>query len=261
MRDKRNIQSLERGLMILRMFAESATPLTVTEVSKALGLNKATTHRFLYTLQKGGYLYRVDDKGYLLGGKILSLGFAYFNSSNIIASVKPHLDELSDIFNKTVNLAILDDVSELFLYRKEVAKFVKYNLGPGSRIPAHVGSIGKVLLAGLPTDELKRRIDRIDFQAVTPKSITSPKVLWKQLMTIREMGYAISNQELSMDLYGIAVPLIQEKGEIIAGINISSVAGKITSPESKKIIDLLMKKGKIISMALGYSGPYPCFPM
>jgi len=261
MRDRNYITSLERGLKILQVFGESSRPLTLTEVANACKLNKTATQRFLYTLCSLEYLHHDSNKSYFLGTKVLSLGFSYFNASSLVKIVKPYLDELSFQFNKTVNLAALNDTEALILYRKEVAKFLKFDIGPGSKFPAYAGSLGKMLLAGLPEKELKKRINRMKLFPVTPKTITSKEMLLREIKEIRKQGYSMNHQELSMDLEGFAVALIDAKADIIGAINFSTEAERTSSEDLKVILNELMKKGEAISRSLGYAGPYPWFPV
>jgi len=260
MRNRNYITSLERGLKILQVFGESSHPLTLTEVANACKLNKTATQRFLYTLCSLEYIHRDPNKSYVLGTKVLSLGFNYFNASTLVKLVKPYLDELSSRFNKTVNLAILDDVETLILYRKEVVKFFKYDIGPGAKFPAHAGCLGKVLLAGLPLKELKKRINKMKLHPVTQKTITSKEMLLEEINGIKKQGYGVSKQELSMDLDSFAVPLVDTKPEVVGVINFSTQAESSSSDDLQVLLDSLLKKGEEISRSLGYTGPYPWFP-
>ena len=163
MRDKNSIQSLARGLNILELVAGSPQPVTLTEIANQAQLTKTTSQRFLNTLCSLGYLRRGDNKSYVLSTRVLSLSYSFLNTSSLVRMAKPYLDELSSELGKTVNLAVLEDVHTLFLYRKEVRRFIKYDLGPGSKLPCYAGSLGKVLLAGLTNKELNKRINKIEF--------------------------------------------------------------------------------------------------
>ncbi|MBW2065298.1 MAG: IclR family transcriptional regulator [Deltaproteobacteria bacterium] len=257
MRNK--IKSLERGLNILQVIAKSARPLTLTEVATSTNLTKTTAYRFLNTLRSLGYLNQEEGKRYSLGTKILSLGFTFLNSSNLRTMVKPYLNELSTELDKTVNLAILDDLDILFLYRKEVRKFLKHDLQAGSKLPAYCTASGKILLAGLSDEELKKRISEMEFYQISPKTITSREILWEDIMETRKRGYSICGQELSMDLYSLAVPLLNEQGKIDAAFNVSLETKDIERIDIKAIIAKMLEKGEMISRILGYKGPYPRF--
>jgi IclR family pca regulon transcriptional regulator len=124
MPDRNYIHTIERGLKILEIFGTSARKLTLTEVADLCRMNKTAVNRFLHTLCILGYLNRDEMKRYSLSPRVLSLGFAYLNSSNLRSVCKPHIDELSAELNQTVNLAILDDLYAIYLYRKERKRFL-----------------------------------------------------------------------------------------------------------------------------------------
>jgi len=109
----------------------------------------------------------------------------------------------------------------LFLYRREVRRFMKYDLRPGSKLPCYAGALGKALLAGLSHEEFNQRVDRIDLTPITPKTISSKKKLREEIMETRKRGYSISDQELSLDMYSIGVPLLDKQGKVVAAINVS----------------------------------------
>jgi len=254
---RNSIQSLSRGLNILELCAGSSMPLTLTEIARQAHLTKTTAQRFLNTLCLLGYLRREENKSYVLAARVLSLASNFLNTSSLVTMAKPFLDELSSQLDKTVNLAVLEDVHTLFLYRKEVRKFMKYDLGPGSRLPCYAGSLGKALLAGLEDKELKRRLKRIEFFPITPNTVASMQELWKDILATRRRGYSICDQELSLDMYSIAVPLLDKQGKVVAAINASMEFSFKDNPDLAASIDRLLEKGKSISTSLGYSGTYP----
>ncbi len=258
MRDKNHITSVERALRILEIFGDSQQPLTLTEVSKRVGLTKTTTQRFIKTLVSLGYLKREETKRYFLGTRILSLGFQFLNSSNLIKLVKPYLDELSVEVDMTVNLGILDNTDVLILYRKEVSKFLRFDIHPGSKLLVYGSGLGRALLADLTDEEIDRILDPIDLQRHTPMTFISREDIREQIGITRKTGIAISDREQSMDLCSVAVPLINDRLEMLAAINVSIPAIKSSEPEVfKSTQNKLVEKGEFISRRLGYTGPYP----
>jgi IclR family pca regulon transcriptional regulator len=260
MRDSYSVQSLARGLHILELVADSPQPVTLTEVANQACLTKTTSQRFLNTLCSLGYLRRGNNKSYVLNTRVLSLAYRLLNTSSLISMAKPYLDELSSELGKTVNLAVLEDVDTLFLYRRELRRFMKYDLGPGSKLPCYAGSLGKVLLAGLTREELDKRLEKIEFAPITPKTILSKKRLRGAIAETRRRGYSICDQELSLDMFSVAVPVLDKQGEVIAAINVSMDFSFKDSPNLETTIRLLMEKGKMVSTSLGYGGPYPSYP-
>jgi IclR family transcriptional regulator, pca regulon regulatory protein len=260
MRDKHSIQSLARGLSILELVAESSLPVTLTGIANQAHLTKTTSQRFLNTLCSLGYLHRRENKSYVLSTRVLSLASLFLNTSSLVRMAKPYLDELSSELGKTVNLAVLEDVHTLILYRKEIRRFMKYDLGPGSKLPCYAGSLGKALLAGLDHEEINKRLDRMEFYPITPKTISSKRKLRQEITDTKRRGYSICDQELSLDMYSVAVPLVDQQGEVIAAINVSMEFNSKGSPDLGSGIQKLIEKGKMISAVLGYHGPYPYYP-
>lgn len=257
MRDRKYIISLERGLKILEIFGKSARRLTLTEVASACSLNKTAAQRFLYTLCALGYLTRDENKKYQLSTKILSLGFSFLDSSDLRSVCKPYIDALSSEINGTVNLGVLDGFEVIYLYRKEVTRYLKYDLYAGSRLPAYCVSIGKILLAGLPDDDLKDRIEGMTLKPITRKTITSKHKLRNEIRQTRKRGYSICDCELSMDLYSMAAPLINDQQEVIAAADVTMDPRKRDMEIKRKIAGRLIDTGLSLSKNLGYHGPYP----
>jgi IclR family pca regulon transcriptional regulator len=260
MRDKNYLTSLDRGIHALEIVGSSFRPLTLTEVATQMGLTKSSAQRFLNTLSSMGYLKRDENKRYTLSPKILSLGFNLLNSSTIAKIVKPHIDRLSSSFNKTLNLAVLDGFEIVYLYRKEVNRFLKYDLQPGSRLPAYCTSAGKILLAGLSSADLSARVNQNELKPVTSRTIVSKEELLQDIRKTRIRGYSICDRELSMDLYSMAFPLVNDRGDVAAAINVTMSAEEKKSPIIKDLVKTLMKEAREISRILGYEGTYPHFP-
>lgn len=211
MRNKNHIKSVERALEILEIFGESSRPITLTEVANLAKLTKTTTQRFINTLFSLGYLNREENKRYFLGTKILSLGFQFLNSSNLITMTKPYLDEFSSEVEMTFNLGVLDNCDVLILHRKEVRKFLKFDVHPGSKLLAYGSALGRVLLAGLSDGDINSRLNAMEVEKITPKTVVSKEAIMEQIVKTGETGYAISDQEQTMDLCSIAVPLTNEQ--------------------------------------------------
>ncbi len=260
MRDKNHINSVERALRILEIFGDSPQPLTLTEVANRAELTKTTTQRFINTLVSLGYLNREENKRYFLGTRILSLGFQYLNSSNLIKLVKPYLDELSTEIEMTVNLGVLDNSDVLILYRKEVLKFLRFDIHPGSKLLVYGSGMGLALLAGLNDTEIETILNTIDIRRLTPLTLVSKEEIMEKVKITRQTGIAVSDREQSMDLCSIAVPLLNQQHEQIAAINVSMPIIRTSDSEISKDVEIkLVKKGEMISRRLGYVGPYPTY--
>jgi len=257
MRDNNHINSVARTLKILEGFGETSGPLTLTEVANLTNLSKSTTQRFLDTLLSLGYLNREKDKRYTLSTRIVSLAFHFLNTSNLASLAKPYLDELSSELKMSTHLAVLDHCDILILYRRQVRNFFKFDIHAGSKLPAYGSALGRVLFAALDDEDLEKRVATIKIEKMTPKTISSKKALLKRIETTRKIGFAISDQEQSMDLSSIAVPLIDDQKRITAAINISLEVMKRNDALVETAKTKLIETGRALSRLLGYDGAYP----
>jgi IclR family transcriptional regulator, pca regulon regulatory protein len=207
-------QSLERGLAILSTFKPARPLLGISELARALGLNRSTAHRYVGTLTALGYLQQDRaTRKYRLGPRVLDLGFSAINSMELPELARPHLQHLSDDTGHTVNMAILDGTEIVYVERVRSSQSgqseIDLNLHVGSRLPAYCTSMGKVLLAFLPGDSRG------------PNTVTQRRRLESELVRVRDEGLAVNNEELAYGLRSIAVPVHGRSGDVEAAINIA----------------------------------------
>jgi IclR family pca regulon transcriptional regulator len=219
-------QSLERGLAILSSFHSDRSLIGVNEFSRGLGLSRSTAHRYVATLAKLGYLQQdPDSKRYRLGPKVLDLGFSALNSMDLLHISAPHLRQLSDETQHTVNLAILDGTDIVYVERCRATRAgqpeIDLDLHVGSRLPAYCTAMGKAILAFVPEESLEEIIVRIDFAARGPHTLTDPAAFRKELGKIRASGIAVNDEELAYGLRSIAAPIRSQSGDALAALNLA----------------------------------------
>jgi IclR family transcriptional regulator, pca regulon regulatory protein len=219
-------QSLERGLAILSAFGAATPELGISDLARELGLSRSTSHRYVATLARLGYLQQnAQTRKYRLGPRVLDLGFSAINSMELRQISSPHLQQLSDETGRTVNMAILDGADIVYIERCRTSgpgqREIDLALHVGSRLPAYCTSMGKVLLAYLPADEQARLIERIDLVDRGPNTITTRAALGAELERVRARGVAVNNEELAYGLRSIAVPVWGPAGYVVAAINLA----------------------------------------
>jgi IclR family pca regulon transcriptional regulator len=219
-------QSLERGLAILSAFRTGRALLGISELGRELELTRSTTHRYVATLAALGYLQQdVETRKYRLGPRVLDLGFSAINSMALRAAAAPHLRDLSDSTGFTVNMAILDDLDIVYVERcrsgRRRQREIDLDLHVGSRLPAYCTSLGKVLLAHLPPDRQRERLQRTTFVRRGPNTLTTRAAFAAELRRIRADGFAINNEELAYGLRSIAAPVLTRDGAAAAAINLA----------------------------------------
>lgn len=251
------IQSLSKGLSVLQAFSAERPVLKLTQISKITGMNVTAAQRFTDTLMQLGFLGRNRHREFFLTSKVLSLGFAFLNGSQLKKIAEVYLSDLSRRLNRTVNLAVLDGDHIVFLYRKEAQRFLRYDLHAGSRLPSYCTASGKTLLAAQDDITLKRLIAGMELVPLSSYTITDPELLWNDLMETRKRGYAIANQELSIGLYSVGAPLINQENKVVAAVNLSLSIEEATGQHLRKAMEGLFHLGREVSVSIGYAGPYP----
>lgn len=250
------VQSLDRGLKVLQAFTAERPLLSLSEIARITGMNATATQRFTDTLLQLGFLLRNRHREFMLGPKVLNLGFAFLNGSQLKKLAETYIAEFSATYGCTANLAVLDGDAVVFLYRHEAKRFLKYDLQAGSRLPSYCTATGKVLLAALSDPVLDKTLQGMSMESLTRYTITDPKILHDDLMETRKRGYSICNREMSLALFSLAVPVLNQEAKVIAAINLSLPADE---KKSKKeiAVEQLMALGRTLSEALGYEGSYP----
>ena len=199
---------------------------------------------------------------YRLGPRVVDLGFSAINSMELRQLAAPDLQALSDSTGHTVNLAVLDGVDIVYIDRCRSSRHgqreIDLNLHVGSRLPAYCTSMGKVLLAGLPDDELDARVARVDFQRRGPNTITARSALLKELALVRERGLAVNNEELAYGLRSIAAPLRGQSGEVVAAINLAARRSLVSMEDLiVRLAPALQATARGISTRVGFRADPP----
>ena len=219
-------QSLERGLAILSAFTEHRPVLGIADLARAAGLTKSTAHRYVATLARLGYVVQdPDTRKYSLGPRVIDLGFAALNSMEITRIAAQPLQALSDETGYPTSMAVLDGADVVYVDRRRSRRATGFpmdiTLHIGSRLPAYCTSMGKVLLAEQPPEQLAALVDRIEFTRRGPKTITSRKQLLSVLERVRRHGIAVNDEELAPGLRSLAAPVRDRTGAVIAAVNLA----------------------------------------
>lgn len=226
-RSQYRIEALAKGLQVLQLFDETATALRLREISERTGIPMPTAFRVVATLEEEGFLDRSDDGMLHPGVAVLTLGTAALRGSGVVEASDRPLRALAHATGETVNLGVLQGDHVLYLARIRNADLVTANIQVGSTLPAVYTSMGKLLLAFLPRDEVTRRIGANAFRSgFGPNAVTTRKTFDAQLAEIREQGYAIQDQELAGGLRSVSVPVYGRAPEPAAAINVAVSASR-----------------------------------
>jgi IclR family pca regulon transcriptional regulator len=214
------ITALSRGLSVLQSFDRDRPEMTLSEVARLTDLSPGTARRCLITLQQLGYV-GVNGKHFFLLPKVISIGAAYLDAARVEEIILPYLRELVATTGESSSFGVLDGEDVLHLANNSAKRLIQMTAGVGSRFPAHATSLGRVLLASLPSARLDIFLSRAKLAQLTAKTVTDPGKLKRILKTVEKQGFAKVSDELEEGLTSVAVP-VRVSGRTVAAINSST---------------------------------------
>ncbi|MGW6455248.1 IclR family transcriptional regulator domain-containing protein [Streptomyces sp. NPDC055078] len=214
------VESLARGLTVLTAFGDGRAELTLAAVAEATGLARATARRALITLEHLGHV-ETRNRHFRLTPRVLALGYPPLSRTTLSDIAAPHLTALVQQVNDSASLAVLDGDAIQYTARVATGRIMSVDIRTGTRLPAHATSMGRVLLAGLPTKERTARLERTVLRALTPRTITALPELTTLLTHIAHNGYALVDGELEEGLRSLAVPVHDRDGRVVAAVNVA----------------------------------------
>jgi IclR family transcriptional regulator, pca regulon regulatory protein len=221
------VQSLDRGLAVIRAFGPDRDRLSLSEVARATGLTRAATRRFLLTLVKLGYM-RNDGREFSLRPRVLELGYAYLSGLAMPEIAAPHLEELVGRVRESSSISVLDGHHIVYVARVPTKRIMTVAISVGTRFPAYATSMGRVLLAGMSSGDFDQYLAEAEFEPITARTVTEPDRLREIVREVARLGYAIVDQELEEGLRAIAVPIRGSGDAVTAAINVSAHASRVS---------------------------------
>jgi IclR family pca regulon transcriptional regulator len=242
-----SLRSLERGIAVIQVFSREHPALTLSDVARLTGLTRATCRRILLTLEKLGHV-RSDGRNFSLTPRVLTLGWAYLASLNLSELAQPLMEDLVERTKESCSAATLDPPDIVYVARVPTRRIMTIALGVGARLPAHATSMGRVLLAALPDDELEQFLAETPLEPLTERTITDPGELREAIAEVREQGWALVDQELETGLRSVAAPINRPPCGTIAAINVSAAAHRVSIEEFHgRILPALLETAEQIS--------------
>lgn len=227
------VHSLERGLSVIRAFDMDHPEMTLSEVARRAGLTRAAARRFLHTLVAMEYV-ATDGRQFWLRPRILELGYSYLSSLNLPELSAFHLKDLADRLHESTSLCVLDLPDVVYVARVPVRRMMAVSIAVGTRLPAFTTSTGRVLLAGLSSDQLASALEKIDCRP----DIGFPKVGREEVVAVldgvREAGHALIDHEFERGVRSIAAPVRNPAGAVVAAVNVSAASSSVSVDELKE---------------------------
>lgn len=241
------IEALARGLDVIRAFEPNRPVMTLSEVAAAAGLARPTARRMLLTLEKLGYV-RSAQGGFALTPRVLELGMAYIGSTNIWEIARPHMERLVGCTGESSSLAQLDGSDIVYVARVAVPKIITLAVTIGTRFPALQTSLGKVLLAELPPDELERVIAEPSRSGIAPLWRPNAEERDHVLCEVRTRGWALNDEHLAYGIRSIAAPVRDGNNQVITALNVSVHAAETSIEKlTGQYLPLLLQTAAAIS--------------
>lgn len=218
-RSRDYVQSLARGLAVLRSVAGDRPSATLAEIAARSGLSRAAARRLVLTLEHLGYVQSAGRE-FRLTPRVLELGYGFLGARDLTDLAQPWMEQLAHQVNESCSMAVLDNRDIVYVARVSVRKVMTVSLAVGARLPAYCTSMGRVLLAGLPAPRLDEWLEGLEAQRYTNRTVVDPSRLRRIVETVRRDGYVWVEQELETGLCSLAVPLRDRAGLVVAALNL-----------------------------------------
>ena len=230
------VRTFARGLRVIEVMGQGLSRKNMAEISEAAELPRTVVRRLLMTLTELGFV-RTDGKLYWLTPKVLRLGLTYLYTLPFWRQSQLVLEELGTRMGQSCAISVLDGSEIVYVQRFHTRRILAMSPSTGTRLPAHVVSMGRVLLAGLDEATLKSTLSKLPRTRYTSKTITQTKDLRRAIDDAREQGYAWVDGELDEAICGLAVPVRERDGSVVAAVNVSLISGQYS--EDKAVAEYL----------------------
>ncbi len=248
--------AVERALAMLEAVAQEPEGLSNADISRKLKIPKSSASYILRTLEKQAYLNRDPGTGkYRVGLKILSLSRGALSGLDVREVALPIMRHLMEKTNLTCHLAILDGPEAVYIEKVEPQGFIKMDTWVGRRMRVHATSVGKALVAYIAQERLEKILADSGMEKRTPKTITTPARLLKDLEKVRAQGYAIDDEENNMGARCLGAPVFNQHGVIEASVGVSGTINQVNAQTIPRIVENLKDAARHLSMQLGYRAP------
>lgn len=246
-----SLSSVTSALQLLKIFSVEQPELGISALAKELGVAKSTAHRLAVTLATEGFLEQNPENGrYRLGLALFELGTLVRRRMDVSTLGLPLLGALRDTTQEAVHLAVLAQNDIVYLYNLESSQAVGTRSYLGMRKPAFCTSEGRVLLAFGPAEQAAAALK--GGAARTPNTITDPRALTRLLEEVRHNGYAVDDEESEVGMRGLAAPVRDATGRVIAAVGLSAPMQRLPKKDVRRLVSQVVATADGISARMGY---------
>jgi len=215
------VRAAARTLEVIRCFGAETPRLSLSDIARATGLDRATARRLLLTLRDLGYV-RQEGRTFSLTPRVLELGYAFLSGLSLVEIARPYLQTVAQKLHETASLTVLEGDDVIYLDLASSSRIAAVQIKVGTRFKAHATSMGRVMLADLPADELEAVLDMVEHDERTERTVRTTDELRSEIHKAGEQGWAIVDQELEIGLTGVAAPIRDRSGRVVAAVNVSA---------------------------------------
>ena len=246
------LSSVANSIRLTKAFSENEYEMGISALAMRLGLAKSTVHRLATTLVEYDILEQNRETGkYRLGLALFELGTLVRRKMDTVAESRAQMRAVAEMTGETVQLAVLDHQSVLYIRILESRQAVRMSTIAGSRAPAHCTSVGKALLAHQPAEDVQAIVEN-GLKRYTTNTITDPGVLKEELASVRAKGYAIDDEEIEVGLRCVAAPIRNHTGRVIAALSVAAPVQRMTKKTVQTTVPTVVAAADAISRRLGY---------
>lgn len=252
-----HVQALGRALAILNRLAQADGGATLTEIAQATGLAASTAHRLLTSLEGERYVrFDSETKLWTVGVQAFIAGNGFLRSRDLVRLARPHMRWLMESSGETVNLAIEDQGSAVYLSQVECREMMRTFARLGARVPLHCSGVGKALMAAMDEAALGRHIERHGLARMTARTVTDRATLTADLAAIRQRGYAIDDEEHAVGLRCVAATIFNEHGDAVGAVSLSGPMARIIDNRIARLGEMVSETAAKIMAEIGGIAPY-----
>ena len=245
-------QSLIRALTLLERLSAAPGGVNLTDLSQQLGMPAATVHRLLSTFEELNFVEQDAEQGlWFVGLKAFTVGNAFLNRRDFVASARPYMQRLVEQCGETVNLGVIDQGEVVFISQVESREVMRMIVRLGSRSPIHASGVGKAMLASMPEQQVTRILQQRGLARYTDHTIDSPAPLHAELEQVRQQGYALDDEEHAIGLRCVAAPIFDENGQALAAISLSGPKARIVDSRLSELGSAIHQTAVEVTQVLG----------
>lgn len=250
------LKTLSRGLEILLKFDAEHMELGLSELHRMTGLPKSVISRILKTFEDHDFLKQDPmTKKYRLGIRLFELGRLVVDQMNLTKVARPVMEDIARRTEETVLLCVEDEYQQVCIESISSNKRVNLASRPGTRIPLHAGASAKLLLAFMPVERRMHYYESFGLERFTPHTITDRDELERELEVIRRKGFATTFEERDLGTAGVAAPIVDHRGQVIASLTIVGLKPRFTDSRLPELTECVVAGAQVISSELGSRQP------